>query len=143
MFVYKYIFLKPPSDSNAYKCWNNYHLLVPPFCFCPLGGLTIPELPTAAALPDVEFPPLLPMTPTLLACTSPPPIGLGDTKDGGCTVVCVVPRPKTALLKPVVPGADPRRPAEIPFPFVPAVGTPLEFVMLALTVALAVPDAAA
>lgn len=40
---------------------------------------------------------------------------------------------------PVVPGADPRRPAEAPFPFVPADGTPPEFVTLALTV----PDAAA
>lgn len=83
------------------------------------------------------------MTPTLLVCTSPPPTGLGDTMDEGCTAVCVVPRPKTALLMPVVPGADPKSPVETLFPFVPAVGTPLEFVTLALTVALAVPDAAA
>lgn len=82
------------------------------------------------------------MTPTLLVCTRPPPTGLAGTKDTGCTVPGVVPRPKT-LLMPVVPGADPRRPVETLFPFVPAVGTPLEFVTLALTVALAVPDAAA
>lgn len=116
---------------------------MPPFCFCPLGGLGSPELPTAVAFPDVEFPPLLPITPTLLACTSPPPTGLGVTKDEGCTAVCVVPRPKIALLIPVVPGADPKRPVEALFPFVPAGCTPLEFVTLALTVALAVPDAAA
>lgn len=83
------------------------------------------------------------MTPTLLVCTSPTPTGLGVTKDEGCTVVCVVPRPKTALLMPVVPGADPRRPVETLFPFVPAVGMPLELVTLVLTVALEVPDAAA
>lgn len=82
--------------------------------------------------------------PTLLVCTSPTPTGLGINKDKGCTAACVVPRPKTELLMPnVVPGAKPRRPVETLFPFVPAGGTPMEFVRLALTMALAVPDAAA
>lgn len=83
------------------------------------------------------------MMPILLVCTSPPPTGLDVIKDEGCPAVCVVPRLKTALLMPVVPGADPKRPVEAVFPFVPAAGIPLEFVTLALIVALAVPDAAA
>lgn len=116
---------------------------MPPFCFCPLGGRGSPALPTAVTLPDVEFPELLPMTPTLLVCASPPPTGLGVTTDEDCAAVCVVPRPKTALLIPVVPGADPKRPVEAPFPFVPGAEIALEFATLALTIALAVPDAAA
>lgn len=116
---------------------------MPPFCFCPLGGRGSAALPAAVALPDVEFPPLLPMTPTLPVCPSPPPTGLGVAKDGGCTAACAVPRPKTALLMPVVPGADPKRPVEGLFPFVPAGGAPAEIGAVALTVALTVPDAAA
>lgn len=115
---------------------------MPPFCFWPLGGRGCPALPTAVTLPDVEFPPLLPMTPTLL-CPSPAPTGLGVTKDEGCTGVGKSTRPKTALLMPVVFGADTNRPAEALVPFVPTAGAPLEFVTLALMVALAVPDAAA
>lgn len=117
-------------------------LLVPPFCFWPLGGRGCPVLPTAAVLPDVEFPLLLPMTPTLLG-PSPTPTGLGVTKEEGCTGVGVVTRPRTALLMPAVPGADPKRPVEALFTFGPAAGAPLEFTTLAFMVALAVPDAAA
>lgn len=101
-------------------------------------------VPTAAELPDEDVPLLHPMTPMLLVCPIPPPIGMGATRGVGCTMVCVDPRPNIALLNTVVPGAEPNSPVEELLPLVPAnMGAPLEFVTVAFTEATAVPEAAA